>query len=199
MSESSICSTRFVGLSFIGDPSEARVVSRHLSSLLVSKSIECCCLNTRVPAIAPSDLVLSVVLVPLDVGILSSIVVEAVGAISKPVLNLGSTVSSRMNGSPAPRARRTAGMITVELHTVIDTAASTPPEKEEGGCTVSWGFGSARSMKRGTAVPKIASQTPGLTITKTACTTDDIVVAIDMEKIKNKRKRKAGTLTPLET
>ena len=48
-------------------------------------------------------------------------------------------------------------------------------------------------------VPKIASQTPGLTITNTACATDDSVVAIDMEKIKNKRKRKAGMLTPLET
>ena len=41
------------------------------------------------------------------------------------------------------------------------------------------------------AVPKIASQTPGLTITRTACASDASVVAIDMEKIKNKRKRNA--------
>lgn len=40
-------------------------------------------------------------------------------------------------------------------------------------------------------VPEIASQTPGLTITRTACTSDAAVVAIDTEKMDNKRKRNA--------
>lgn len=48
------------------------------------------------------------------------------------------------------------------------------------------------------SAPKITSKTPGFVITNTAWTTDDSVVAMDMEKMKNKRKRKAGTLTPLE-
>lgn len=52
--------------------------------------------------------------------------------------------------------------------------------------------------EKGTGVPKMPSQTPGLTITKTACTSDASVVMIDMEKIENKRKRSARTRTPLE-
>jgi hypothetical protein len=43
----------------------------------------------------------------------------------------------------------------------------------------------------GASVPKIASQTPGLTTTNIACTRDASVVAIDTEKIENKRKRNA--------
>lgn len=86
-------------------------------------------------------------------------------------------------------------MMTVVLHTVIDTAASTPPEEIHMGKS---GIRNLDGETRARA-PKIASQTPGLTITNTAWATDDSVVAIDMEKMKNKRKRKAGTLTPLET
>lgn len=37
--------------------------------------------------------------------------------------------------------------------------------------------------------PKVPSQKPGLVITKTACASDASVVAIDAEKIENKRKR----------
>jgi len=43
------------------------------------------------------------------------------------------------------------------------------------------------------AVPKIASQTPGSTTIRTTCTSDASIVPIDMEKIKNRRKRNAGT------
>ena len=46
-------------------------------------------------------------------------------------------------------------------------------------------------------VPKIVSQTPGLTVTRIACASDTKVVAIDMEKMESKRKRNAGTWMPL--
>lgn len=36
-------------------------------------------------------------------------------------------------------------------------------------------------------VPKIASKIPGLTIIRTTCASDANVVAIDTEKMKNKR------------
>ena len=41
------------------------------------------------------------------------------------------------------------------------------------------------------AVPKIPSQIPGLSIIRTAWTRATSVVAADMEKIENKRKRNA--------
>jgi hypothetical protein len=53
----------------------------------------------------------------------------------------------------------------------------------------------SRRMKA--VVPKVASQIPGSTITKTACASDASVVAIDTEKMENKRKRNAGTRRPL--
>jgi len=43
----------------------------------------------------------------------------------------------------------------------------------------------------GIAVPIIPSQNPRLVITSMACATDATVVAIDMEKMENKRKRNA--------
>jgi len=43
----------------------------------------------------------------------------------------------------------------------------------------------------GITIPIIPSKKPGLVITSTACATDATVVAIDMEKIENKRKRNA--------
>jgi len=43
------------------------------------------------------------------------------------------------------------------------------------------------------SVPKIPSQRPGLVIIRTVCPNDASVVAIDMEKIGNRRKRNAGT------
>ena len=43
----------------------------------------------------------------------------------------------------------------------------------------------------------MASQTPGLTNTMMACTNDATVVAMDMEKMENKRKRRAWMWTPL--
>jgi len=48
-------------------------------------------------------------------------------------------------------------------------------------------------MSEGTraAVPKIVSQTPGLTMTRIACASDASVVAIDTEKIESRRKRNA--------
>lgn len=52
--------------------------------------------------------------------------------------------------------------------------------------------------EKGMGVPKMPSQTPGLTITKIACTSDASVVTIDMENIENKRKRNARVRTPLE-
>ena len=110
------------------------------------------------------------------------------------VLKFGLTVSSRMNGSPTPRARSAAGTITDMLHTVIETAAATPPEKEgKRALGKLWIRESVwhEEGKEGSPVPKIASQTPGLAITRTACTTDAAVVAIDMEKMQNKRKRNA--------
>ena len=48
------------------------------------------------------------------------------------------------------------------------------------------------------SIPEIPSQTPGLSITRTTCTSDANVVAIDMEKMENKRKRNARMRTPLE-
>ena len=47
-------------------------------------------------------------------------------------------------------------------------------------------------------VPEIPSQTPGLSITRITCASDASVVAIDMEKMENKRKRNARMRTPLE-
>lgn len=47
-------------------------------------------------------------------------------------------------------------------------------------------------------VPEIPSQTPGLSITRTTCASDASVVAIDTEKMENKRKRNARMRTPLE-
>ena len=57
------------------------------------------------------------------------------------MLKFGSTVSSRMDGSPTPRARSTAGTMTDVLHTMIAIATLTPPIKNgENAHTVSWGF-----------------------------------------------------------
>ena len=53
------------------------------------------------------------------------------------------------------------------------------------------------SRRMDLAAPKVASQIPGSTITKIACATDASVVAIDTEKMENKRKRNAGTRRPL--
>jgi len=48
-------------------------------------------------------------------------------------------------------------------------------------------------------VPKIASQTPGLTTTRIAWASEASVVAIDMEKMENRRKRSARMWTPRMT
>ena len=48
-------------------------------------------------------------------------------------------------------------------------------------------------------IPKIAFQTPSLTIARTACASDAKVVVIDMEKMESRRKRNAGTWTPLDS
>lgn len=65
---------------------------------------------------------------------------------------------------------------------------------------VSLEFGTACDVGEGNreAVPKIPSQTPGLVITRAACTSEATVVTTDMEKIENRRKRNARTWTPLE-
>jgi hypothetical protein len=108
-SDSQTGSIGFADFTHPNELSKACVVSLCFSQLFGYISTEPCLWDTTV-LMDPADLSLSVV----------------------PALpvNLGSTVSSCMNGSPTPRARRTAGMITVELHTAIDTAASTPPRKE---------------------------------------------------------------------
>jgi len=90
-------------------------------------------------------------------------------------------------------------MMTDMLHTIIDTATSTHPVREgRKPCSVSPEFKSACDMREGAkvAAPKIASQKPGLVITRTACVRDASVVAIDAEKIENKRKRNARMWTP---
>ena len=125
-------------------------------------------------------------MVPLVVGKASSIVVEVAGAISTPVLNFGSTVSSCINGSPTFRARRMAGMMTDMLDTMMATADSTPPKKEEHARV-----SGIRTDGKKISLPKMASQTPGLTKTMIACTNDATVVAMDIEKMENKRKRRA--------
>ena len=129
-SDSQTGSIGFADFTHPNELSKACVVSLCFSQLFEYISTEPCLWDTTV-LMDPADLSLSVVPAPPDAGRLSSIPVKVVRAISRPVpVNLGSTVSSCMNGSPTPRARRTAGMITVELHTAIDTAASTPPRKE---------------------------------------------------------------------
>lgn len=84
------------------------------------------------------------------------------------------------------------------LHTMIETAASTPAAKKEE-YTVSGEYrrpcGTGEEMR--VAVPKTAFHTPGLTITKMACASDASVVAIDTEKMENNRKRRARTRRPL--
>ena len=45
-----------------------------------------------------------------------------------------------------------------------------------------------RTRELGDAVPKIPSQTPGLTITRVVCASEAIVVATDIEKMENRRK-----------
>ena len=82
------------------------------------------------------------------------------------------------------------------LDTMTDTAASTPPAKKEENHTGELELGQLY-QRNCVVVPKIASIAPGLSITRTACATDAIVVAIDTEKIPNKRYRNAGTRTPL--
>jgi len=112
------------------------------------------------------------------------------------VLKFGSkvTVSSCMNGSPTPRARNIAGMMTDMLHTMIVTATLTVAVKECIRGKEMCNMGEATRA----IVPEIPSQTPGLTITRTACTSDASVVAIETEKMENKRKRNARLVTFLQ-
>ena len=73
------------------------------------------------------------------------------------------------------------------LHTMTDTAASTPPIKKDACCELGTGKVVRRRQRKVIAVPKIASIMPGAATTRTACVIDAIVVAIDTEKMKNKR------------
>ena len=126
--------TTFAAFESPNDLSEACLTSRCFRSSFPSVLIECCCRDAAMPT-TPSDSSLLVTTAALWVFERpSSILVKLAGAISM-VLKFGSTVSSRMNGSPTPRARNMAGMMTDMLHTVIDTAASTPPEQNK--CMVS--------------------------------------------------------------
>ena len=126
MSHSSASGRAFAIFELPSDPPEACAVSLCFLSSFMSKSTK----SRRRDAIGPSDSSLSVIIVPRTIGKPSSILVVFIRAISTLVLlRFMSTVSSRMNGSPAPKARSMAGIMTDILHTMMDTAAPTPAVK----------------------------------------------------------------------